>query len=52
VSAEPLSVQRLEWEHIQKVLAEHQGGISAISHALKLHRPTRQRKLAKNPLSR
>jgi two-component system response regulator RegA len=45
----PLSVDRLEWEHIQKVLADHEGNISAAARALKMHRRTLQRKLAKKP---
>ena len=49
VSPEPLTVARLEWEHIQKVLAEHNGNISATARALKMHRRTLQRKLDKNP---
>ncbi len=49
VNPEPLSVARLEWEHIQKVLAEHEGNISATARALKMHRRTLQRKLDKNP---
>jgi two-component system response regulator RegA len=49
VEAQPLSVDRLEWEHIQKVLAEHDGNISATARALKMHRRTLQRKLAKKP---
>ncbi|MCA1978991.1 MAG: response regulator [Thiobacillus sp.] len=49
VSPEPLSVARLEWEHIQKVLAEHDGNISATARALKMHRRTLQRKLDKHP---
>lgn len=49
VGREPLSVGRLEWEHIQKVLAEHEGNISATARALKMHRRTLQRKLAKKP---
>ncbi|MEO1767466.1 response regulator transcription factor [Thiobacter aerophilum] len=52
VAAEPLSVDRLEWEHIQKVLAEHDGNISATARALKMHRRTLQRKLAKKPVPR
>jgi len=47
---EPMSVDRLEWEHIQKVLAEHDGNISATARALKMHRRTLQRKLAKRPV--
>jgi two-component system response regulator RegA len=49
VSPAPLSVARLEWEHIQKVLNEHDGNISATARALKMHRRTLQRKLDKNP---
>lgn len=49
VSSSPLSVDRLEWEHIQRVLAEHQGNISATARALKMHRRTLQRKLGKRP---
>ena len=45
-----LSVSRLEWEHIQRVLAEHQGNISATARALKMHRRTLQRKLGKKPV--
>ena len=47
---ETLSVSRLEWEHIQRVLAEHEGNISATARALKMHRRTLQRKLAKRPV--
>jgi len=50
VTAQPLSVDRLEWEHIQRVLAEHQGNISATARALKMHRRTLQRKLSKHPV--
>ena len=47
--AEPMSPRRLEWEHIQRVLAEHSGNLSATARALKMHRRTLQRKLAKKP---
>ena len=47
---QPLSVKRLEWEHLQKILAEHNGNISAAARALKMHRRTLQRKLAKRPV--
>jgi len=50
VADNPLSVDRLEWEHIQKVLADHDGNISATARALKMHRRTLQRKLAKRPV--
>ena len=49
-AGQPLSVKRLEWEHLQKVLAEHDGNISAAARALKMHRRTLQRKLAKRPV--
>ncbi len=44
------SVDRLEWEHIQKVLAEQDGNISATARALGMHRRTLQRKLNKRPV--
>lgn len=47
---EPLSVDRLEWEHIQRVLKENDGNVSATARALKMHRRTLQRKLAKHPV--
>lgn len=50
VSDNPLTVERLEWEHIQKVLAEHDGNVSATARALRMHRRTLQRKLAKRPV--
>ena len=46
---EPMSPRRLEWEHIQRVLAEHDGNISATARTLRMHRRTLQRKLAKRP---
>lgn len=49
VTEQPLSVGRLEWEHIQRVLAEHDGNISATARALNMHRRTLQRKLGKKP---
>lgn len=49
ISANPMSVDRLEWEHIQRILAEHDGNISATARSLNMHRRTLQRKLSKNP---
>jgi two-component system response regulator RegA len=49
VSKNPLSVDRLEWEHIQRVLAENKGNISATARSLNMHRRTLQRKLGKKP---
>jgi len=50
-NAQIATVERLEWEHIQRVLHEHQGNISATARALNMHRRTLQRKLAKQPAS-
>lgn len=47
-----LSVERMEWEYIQRVLAEHRGNVSATARALKMHRKTLQRKLGKHPAPR
>jgi len=49
ITARPWSVERLEWEHIQRVLEEHDGNISATARSLSMHRRTLQRKLAKRP---
>ena len=46
----PLSLGRLEWEHIQRVLDEHGGNISATARSLGMHRRTLQRKLQKRPV--
>jgi two-component system, response regulator RegA len=43
----PLTLRALEWEHIQRVLAEHAGNVSAAARALGMHRRVLQRKLAK-----
>lgn len=50
ISTQPPSVNRLEWEHIQRVLSEHDGNISATARALGMHRRTLQRKLQKRPV--
>ncbi len=50
INQNPLSVKRLEWEHLQKVLMQHDGNISAAARALKMHRRTLQRKLDKRPV--
>lgn len=42
-----MTVQHLEWEYIQHTLGEHGGNIAATARALKMHRRTLQRKLAK-----
>lgn len=43
------TVDRLEWEYIQKTLTDHDGNISATARALGMHRRTLQRKLQKKP---
>lgn len=45
----PPSLERLEWEHIQRVLDEHNGNISAAARILGIHRRTLQRRLKKRP---
>jgi two-component system response regulator RegA len=50
IAATPPSVERLEWEHIQKVLADNNGNISETARALGMHRRTLQRKLQKFPV--
>lgn len=50
VADKRLSVGRLEWEHINRVLSEQAGNISATARALSMHRRTLQRKLGKHPV--
>ena len=52
VNNNPLSVARLEWEHLQKILTECNGNISETARRLNMHRRTLQRKLAKHPVKR
>lgn len=49
ISANPLSVGRLEWEYIHRILAENDNNISVTARILNMHRRTLQRKLAKKP---
>lgn len=49
VPEEPMSVPRLTWEHMQKVLTECSGNISEAARRLNMHRRTLQRKLQKYP---
>jgi len=48
----PLSPKRLEWEHLQKVLMDNDGNVSATARALGMHRRTLQRKLQKRPVKK
>lgn len=50
VPEQPPSVDRVEWEHIQRVLNEQDGNISATARSLGMHRRTLQRKLQKRPV--
>lgn len=47
--ARPLSLRRLEWEHIQRLLKENDGNVSETARQLGMHRRSLQRKLAKRP---
>lgn len=49
LTSSPLTVDRLEWEHLQRVLAENGGNISATARSLNMHRRSLQRKLSKPP---
>ena len=49
ITTKPMSVDRLEWEHLQKVLADCGGNVSAAARTLNMHRRTLQRKLQKHP---
>ena len=49
LDADSLSIKRLEWEHIQNVLARNNGNLSATARELRMHRRTLQRKLQKYP---
>jgi two-component system, response regulator RegA len=46
------SLARVEWEHIQRVLADCRGNISQAARALGVHRRSLQRKLSKFPAVR
>lgn len=49
LSVHPLSVGRLEWEYIQRILNENDNNVSVTARILNMHRRTLQRKLAKRP---
>lgn len=46
----PTSLKQLEWDHLQRVLDENGGNISATARQLGMHRRTLQRKLQKKQL--
>ena len=49
ISSRPVSVRRLGWEYVQRILLENNGNVSATARALGMHRRTLQRMLAKHP---
>jgi len=52
VKTQHMQLKSLEWEHIQRVLHEHNDNISATARALNMHRRTLQRKLQRKPTTR
>jgi two-component system response regulator RegA len=46
------TLARVEWEHIDRVLADCGGNVSKAARALGIHRRSLQRKLSKFPSSR
>ena len=50
VSERPMSVDRLDWEHIQSVMSDCGGNVSEAARRLGMHRRTLQRKLNKRPV--
>ncbi|WP_028115108.1 response regulator transcription factor [Ferrimonas senticii] len=46
-----MSPERLEWEHLNQVLAANEGNVSATARQLNMHRRTLQRKLQKKPVA-
>lgn len=48
----PPSLERVEWEYLQRVLADCEGNVSEAARRLRMHRRTLQRKIAKNPPAR
>jgi two-component system response regulator RegA len=49
---QPMSLDRVEWEHINRVLVECQGNVSEAARVLGIHRRSLQRKLARYPSRR
>ena len=52
LTTEPPSLARVEWEHINRVLADCDGNVSKAARVLGIHRRSLQRKLSKFPTSR
>ncbi len=47
ITNQPLSLKQLEWEHLQRVLADNNGNITNTARQLGMYRRTLQRKLKK-----
>jgi two-component system response regulator RegA len=52
LNTSPMSLKRLEWEQVARVLRDHNDNSSGAARALSMHRRTLQRKLAKHPVRR
>jgi len=52
VPHQPMSLDQVEWEHINRVLVECGGNVSEAARLLKIHRRSLQRKLSKYPTAR
>ncbi|MCB0325479.1 MAG: response regulator [Bdellovibrionales bacterium] len=50
VSAPPLTLAEVEWQHIQRIMRECKGNVSQAARRLGMHRRSLQRKLARGPL--
>lgn len=48
LETQPMCVEQMEWEYIQRKLVEHDWNLSATARALNLHRRSLQRKLGKH----
>lgn len=49
LETQPITINQLEWEHINRVLQEQNGNITVTARLLNMHRRTLQRKLNKKP---
>ena len=47
IEAQTVPLERIEWEHIQRVLLDHHNNISSAARTLNMHRRTLQRKLGR-----
>lgn len=50
IAETPPTLRRLSWEHVQRVLADCEGNVSAAARVLGVDRRTLQRRLAKRPV--